>query len=63
MKALIIVDVQNDFCKGGSLEVTKSNDIFPFINQLIKYEDFAQIYVTEDRHPKDHSSFATNQKK
>lgn len=32
MKALIIVDVQNDFCEGGSLEVAKSNSIFPFIN-------------------------------
>lgn len=32
MKALIIVDVQNDFCEGGSLEVAKSNQIFPFIN-------------------------------
>lgn len=36
MKALIIVDVQNDFCEGGSLEVKESNKIFPFINELVK---------------------------
>lgn len=51
MKALIIVDVQNDFCEGGSLEVKNSNAIFPFINHLIKEEDFEKIYVTKDWHP------------
>lgn len=36
MKALIIVDVQNDFCEGGALAINGSNTIFPFINQLTK---------------------------
>ena len=60
MKALIIVDVQNDFCEGGTLEVKGSNSIFPFINQLIKFEDFEKIFITKDWHPAHHSSFAVN---
>ena len=58
MKALIIVDVQNDFCEGGSLEVKYSNQIFPFINNLVKHQEFSKIFVTRDWHPKDHTSFA-----
>lgn len=46
MKALIIVDVQNDFCEGGSLEVKDSNKIFPFINQLAQDESFDKIFIT-----------------
>ncbi len=60
MKALIIVDVQNDFCEGGSLEVKNSNNIFPFINQLIQFEEFTRIFITKDWHPLNHSSFAVN---
>ncbi len=60
MKALIIVDVQNDFCEGGTLEVKGSSSIFPFINQLIKFEDFEKIFITKDWHPAHHSSFAVN---
>jgi nicotinamidase/pyrazinamidase len=60
MKALIIVDVQNDFCEGGALEVAGSNSIFPFINELVKYEDFSKIFVTKDWHPAIHTSFAVN---
>lgn len=63
MKALIIVDVQNDFCEGGSLEVKNSNQIFPFINELIRREEFLKIYVTKDWHPKNHNSFAINHQK
>lgn len=51
MKAFIIVDVQNDFCEGGSLEVPHSNEIFPIVNQLIQNEDFKNIFVTKDWHP------------
>ena len=35
-KALIVVDIQNDFCKGGSLEVAGAESIIPFVNKLIK---------------------------
>lgn len=63
MKALIVVDVQNDFCEGGSLEVKESNKIFPFINELLKDESFDKIFITKDWHPKGHLSFAANHNK
>ncbi len=57
--ALIVVDVQNDFLAGGSLEVPQGNEIIPVFNQYI--EAFATIglpvYATSDWHPPDHCSF------
>lgn len=58
-KALLIVDIQNDFCQGGSLEVPKSEEVIPLANQLQAYFKF--IFATQDWHPKDHQSFASNQ--
>ncbi len=58
--ALIIVDVQNDFCKGGSLAVDEANDIIPLINRLRSYPMFEKIIHTRDWHSKDHASFAAN---
>lgn len=58
--ALVIVDVQNDFCEGGALEVKKSNSIIPIINSLVKSDKFNLIVVTKDWHPKNHKSFASN---
>lgn len=62
MKALIVVDVQNDFCQGGALEVKNASEIIPVINNLItlfkKYKQF--VVATKDWHPKDHKSFAVN---
>jgi nicotinamidase/pyrazinamidase len=57
--ALIIVDVQNDFCDGGSLAVPKANEIIPIINLIReKYEDkFSLVLATRDYHPSDHISF------
>lgn len=60
MKALLIVDVQNDFCPGGNLEVPEGDAVVPIINSLIDYFDI--IIQTQDWHPSDHSSFASNQK-
>lgn len=61
MRALIIVDPQNDFCTGGSLAVPNSNDIFPTINCLKnKKEFFSAVFITKDWHPLDHISFAVN---
>ena len=58
-KALIIVDLQNDFCPGGSLAVSEGDQIIPVVNRLI--EKFTQmgnpIFTTRDWHPRDHSSF------
>ncbi len=57
MKALIVVDTQNDFFEGGALEVSNSNAIIPTINNLI--EHFDEVIFTQDWHPENHKSFAT----
>ena len=56
--ALIIVDVQNDFCPGGSLAVKDGDKIISNINNIQKYFDL--IMLTQDWHPIDHSSFSSN---
>jgi nicotinamidase/pyrazinamidase len=58
MKALIIVDVQNDFTYGGALEVRDGEDIIPVVNRL--QENFELVVATQDWHPKGHKSFASN---
>ena len=60
-KALLIVDVQNDFCEGGSLEVKNSSDIIPVINKLIdKFKQLSYpVIATKDWHPYNHKSFAS----
>jgi nicotinamidase/pyrazinamidase len=61
MKALIIVDVQNDFLPGGALAVKEGDQIIPLINRL--QSKFDLIVATQDWHPKDHGSFAGNHNK
>lgn len=56
MKALIIVDIQNDFLEGGSLAVNNGNDVIPIINSL--QNEFDLIVATQDWHPQNHKSFA-----
>lgn len=56
--ALIVIDVQNDFCPGGALAVAGGDEIIPRINALMS--DFAVTVLTQDWHPADHSSFAGN---
>lgn len=56
--ALIMVDLQNDFCPGGSLAVTAGDALIPLANELQAHFDL--IIATQDWHPKDHTSFATN---
>jgi nicotinamidase/pyrazinamidase len=58
MKALIVVDLQNDFVPGGSLAVPKGHEIVPLINQL--QEKFELVVATQDWHPRNHLSFASN---
>jgi len=56
--ALLVIDVQNDFCPAGALEVAGGNEIVPYINQeMVKYDC---VVLTQDWHPKGHSSFATS---
>lgn len=58
MKALIIIDVQNDFMPGGSLAVPNGDRIIPVINALLPR--FEIIVATQDWHPPQHKSFAKN---
>ena len=54
-EALIVVDVQNDFCPGGALAVAGGDEIVPRINALM--DDFSTVILTQDWHPHDHTSF------
>jgi nicotinamidase/pyrazinamidase len=56
MRALIVVDVQNDFCPGGALAVPDGDAVVEPINRLAAESDF--VVATRDWHPPDHGSFA-----
>jgi len=56
--ALIVIDVQNDFCPGGALAVGGGDEIIAPINPLM--DQFAVTVLTQDWHPKGHSSFASS---
>ena len=56
--ALIIVDVQNDFCPGGTLAVKNGDTIIKEVNKIQKL--FRYVILTQDWHPKDHTSFSTS---
>jgi nicotinamidase/pyrazinamidase len=56
MNALILVDIQNDFCPGGALAVKDGDEIVPVVNKLQKR--FSLVVATKDWHPVDHSSFS-----
>ena len=58
MHALILVDLQNDFCPGGALEVKEGDQTIPVANRLS--EKFDLVIATRDWHPEDHGSFAAN---
>ncbi len=57
-EALIVIDVQNDFCPGGALAVAEGDLILPRINAMMG--DFGTVVLTQDWHPADHASFADN---
>jgi nicotinamidase/pyrazinamidase len=58
MHALIVVDVQNDFCPGGALAVPGGDEIVKGINA--RMDDFDAVILTQDWHPVGHSSFASS---
>ncbi|MCR8724597.1 bifunctional nicotinamidase/pyrazinamidase [Frigidibacter sp. ROC022] len=58
-RALIVIDVQNDFCPGGALAVAGGDEVVAPINAMMP--DFDCVVLTQDWHPADHSSFAVNQ--
>ena len=62
MSCLIVVDVQNDFCEGGSLAVPRSNEIIDGINREISSGKYKLVIYSSDWHPSDHVSFITNYK-
>ncbi len=57
-EALLIIDVQNDFCPGGALAVPEGDAVVPLVNALI--DRFSVKVLTQDWHPQDHHSFAGN---
>jgi nicotinamidase/pyrazinamidase len=57
-RALIVIDVQNDFCPGGALAVTGGDEIVPLVNRLIG--EFEHVVLTQDWHLAGHSSFASS---
>ena len=57
-EALIVIDVQNDFCPGGALAVAGGDEIITRINALLG--EFGVKVFTQDWHPADHASFAAN---
>lgn len=56
--ALIVIDVQKDFCPGGALAVPRGDEVVPPINRLIAA--FDHVLLTQDWHPSGHSSFASS---
>lgn len=57
-KALIVIDIQNDFCPGGALAVAGGDEIVPAVNALMA--EFPAVILTQDWHPAGHSSFASS---
>jgi nicotinamidase/pyrazinamidase len=56
-EALIVVDMQNDFCDGGALAVPGASAIVPVVNRLISRHE--HVVLTQDWHPAGHASFAS----
>ena len=62
MKVLLLVDIQNDFCPGGSLAVPEGDKVVGVANELIRLGRFDAVIASKDWHPKEHLSFAANHK-
>lgn len=58
-KALLLVDIQNGFCPGGHLPVEGGDEIVPVANRLIAEGGYDLIVASQDWHPADHGSFAS----
>lgn len=61
MKALLVIDVQKDFCAGGSLAVAGADEIIPLVNTLMKrsFDNGELVVASQDWHPANHGSFAS----
>lgn len=58
MRALILVDIQNDFLPGGRLAVSRGDEVIAVANRMQKI--FDRVFASQDWHPSDHKSFAVN---
>ncbi len=61
MKALILVDIQNDFTPTGTLPVPEGEQVMPVVNKIM--DKFELVVATQDWHPPDHKSFAIHHNK
>jgi nicotinamidase/pyrazinamidase len=59
MKALLLVDIQNGFCPGGNLPVPEGDKVVPVANRLIEDGGYDVIVASQDWHPANHGSFAS----
>lgn len=59
MKALLLIDIQNGFCPGGNLPVIDGDKVVPIANALIENGGYDLIVATQDWHPANHGSFAS----
>lgn len=59
-KALILVDIQNDFLPGGALAVPRGDEVIAVANRLIASGDYDMVIASQDWHPPEHGSFARN---
>lgn len=59
MKALLLIDIQNGFCPGGNLPVPHGDEIVPVANRLIEDGGYNLIVASQDWHPENHGSFAS----
>ncbi|MGS1094906.1 bifunctional nicotinamidase/pyrazinamidase [Aquamicrobium terrae] len=57
-EALVVIDLQNDFCPGGTLAVAGGDEIVPLVNEMIRQSE--HVILTQDWHPAGHSSFASS---
>lgn len=60
MKCLLLVDLQNGFCPGGNLAVAGGHEVIPVANRLMAEGGYDLIVASQDWHPTDHGSFASN---
>jgi nicotinamidase/pyrazinamidase len=59
MKVLLLIDIQNGFCPGGNLAVEGGHEIVPIVNALIENGAYDLIVASQDWHPANHGSFAS----
>ena len=59
MKTLLLIDIQNDFLPGGALAVPGGDAVVPLVNAMMP--EFELVVATQDWHPANHGSFASNQ--